>query len=182
MSTDRFVFYSKSADVAPGSGTHEFAADQRIYADLAATPHWRRILGNFYECAFVYENRTYHTLEHALQAKKFQAIDQVLFESFSQESQSSLAFADGIAARKMRKTIMLTSEQLAKWDQEKIAHVANMQWAKFSQCSQAQAVLLATQQAELWHFLARAPKGKNLQHWTSLEEVRTRLQQELKDQ
>ncbi|HAS44809.1 MAG TPA: hypothetical protein DCS93_30295 [Microscillaceae bacterium] len=180
MQPDRFVFYSKSADIAPGSGTHEFVAEQSKYINLAATPHWRRILGNFYECAFVYENRTYYTLEHALQAKKFQAIDQILFESFAQESQSALAFQGGVEARKMRKTIMLTPAQLAKWDQEKIAHVENMQWAKFSQCIKAREVLLATQQAELWHFLARAPKGRNLQHWTSLENVRARLQQEEK--
>ncbi|OJJ20935.1 hypothetical protein BKI52_10165 [marine bacterium AO1-C] len=178
MQPDRFVFYSKSANAVPGSGSHEFVEDLDIYVDLAAIPHWRRILGNFYECAFVYENRTYHTLEHALQAKKFQPIDQALFERFSQESHSTLAFQGGLEARKMRKTIMLTTAQLAKWDQEKIAHVENMQWAKFSQCEKARKALLATQQAELWHFLARAPKGKNLQHWTSLENVRTRLRQE----
>lgn len=174
---DRFVFYSKSADAPPGQGSNEQVENPDLYTNLTNISNWRQILGNFYECTFVYEGRSYFTLEHALQAKKFQDIDQHLFESFAQESKSELAYKGGAEARKMRKTILLTKTQLEKWDREKIAHVENMQWAKFSQCQKAQEALLATQEAELWHFLARAPKGKNLQHWTSLENVRTRLRQ-----
>lgn len=174
---DRFVFYSKSADAPPGQGSNEQVENPDMYTKLASIPNWRQILGNFYECAFIYEGRTYLTLEHALQAKKFQGIDLTLFESFAQESKSKLAYRGGAEARKMRKTILLTATQLEKWDQEKISHVENMQWEKFSQCQKAKEVLLATQEAELWHFLARTPKGKNLQHWTSLENVRTRLRQ-----
>ena len=66
----------------------------------------------------------------------------------------------GLEARKMRKTILLSSQQLLKWDKEKIAHIANMHRAKFTQCPQAQKVLLATKNAELWHYLARLPKER----------------------
>jgi len=172
---DRLVFYSKSADKAPGTGNNEYIEDIRQYTDLAKIPNWRKILGNFYECSFIYEKRTYRTVEHALQAKKFELINFSLFESFALESNSELSKAGGLAARKMRKTQILSPEELAKWDGEKIAHVEQMHLAKFSQCPLAQKVLLATKEAELWHFLARVPKDRNLQHWTGLENVRTAL-------
>ena len=97
------------------------------------------------------------------------------FESFSQESNSNLSKGSGLDARRMRKTVLLNQQQLQKWDKEKIAHIANMHQAKFTQCPKAQEILLATKNAELWHYLARLPKGKNLQHWTSLEELREEL-------
>jgi predicted NAD-dependent protein-ADP-ribosyltransferase YbiA (DUF1768 family) len=159
---DKFIFYSKSADKSPGKGTGEYLAEESIYKD-------------FYECNFLYEGRTYKTVEHALQAKKFQSIDQVLFESFALESNSSLSEGSGLDARKMRKTVLLDQQQLQKWDKEKIAHIVNMHHAKFIQCPKAQEVLLATKNAELWHYLTRIPKGKNLQHWTSLEGLREQL-------
>ncbi|MCH2045657.1 MAG: NADAR family protein [Saprospiraceae bacterium] len=172
---DRFVFYSKSADKAPGKGSNEQVEDATAYTKLASIKDWRRILGNFYECNFIYEGRTYRTVEHALQAKKFEPIDKQLFESFALESNSELSKSDGLAARRMRKTIRLNPQQLQKWDQSKIGHVANMHRAKFSQCPKAKQVLLATGEAELWHYLSRQPKGKNLQHWDTLEEVRSKL-------
>lgn len=172
---DKLIFYSKSADKAPGKGKDEYVEDPNLYRDLAAIPDWRRILGNFYECAFVYEGRTYRTVEHALQAKKFQPIAPALFESFALESNSALSKGSGLDARKMRKTVLLEATQLAQWDQEKGAHIQNMHYAKFTQCPKAKEVLLATKQAELWHFLARVPKGKNLQRWDTLEALRTQL-------
>lgn len=172
---DRFVFYSKSADKAPGAGSNEYVENATVYTQLSQIKDWRKILGNFFECPFVYEGRTYQTVEHALQAKKFEPIDRVLFESFALESNSTLSQSDGLAARKMRKTIRLNPEQLQHWDQTKIGHVYNMHRAKFSQCPEAKKVLLATQDAELWHYLQRQPKSKNLQHWDSLEAIRAKL-------
>ncbi|BDS11062.1 NADAR family protein [Aureispira anguillae] len=174
---DKFIFYSKSADKAPGEGKGEYTEDPYMYKGLASFTDWRKILGNFYECNFVYEGRTYKTVEHALQAKKFQAINQDLFESFALESESALSKGSGLDARKMRKTILLKETELTKWDKEKIAHINNMHYEKFTQCLKAKEVLLATKDAELWHYLMRVPKGKNLQRWTNLETLRTQLKE-----
>ncbi len=172
---DKFIFYSKSADKAPGKGKGEFASTENSYKELSQIPNWRKILGNFHECTFVYEGRSYHTIEHALQAKKFQPIDKSLFESFALDSNSDLSKGSGLDARRMRKTILLSSTQLQKWDAEKLTHIANMHRAKFTQCPKAQEVLLATKEAELWHYLARLPQGKNLQRWDTLEALRNEL-------
>jgi DNA-directed RNA polymerase subunit M/transcription elongation factor TFIIS len=42
--TDKFQFYSNSADVAPGKGTGETLVSSEVYSGLRKVKHWRRIL------------------------------------------------------------------------------------------------------------------------------------------
>lgn len=44
--SDRFQFYSRSADSAPGKGTGEVKSSEESYSALAAIPGWRKILTN----------------------------------------------------------------------------------------------------------------------------------------
>ncbi len=67
---DKLFYYSKSRDVAPGKGTNEFVENSEIYNELKTIKDWRKILSNFHEYPFSYENYTYKTIEHAFQAKK----------------------------------------------------------------------------------------------------------------
>ena len=75
---DILVFYSQSADKAPGRGAHESVDVPTAYEGLAAIPHWRRVLSNFYEHPFTFQEKTYATVEHAFQAQKFAPHDAVL--------------------------------------------------------------------------------------------------------
>ena len=68
---DRFIFYSRSADKAPGKGKGESVVNESIYKELSKIANWRKILGNFHECNFVYEGRTYKTVEHASKQRNF---------------------------------------------------------------------------------------------------------------
>lgn len=44
--SDRFQFYSRSADSAPGKGAGEVKSSEESYSALAAIPGWRKILTN----------------------------------------------------------------------------------------------------------------------------------------
>ena len=45
------------------------------YQELAQIGNWRKILLNFYEADFKYQNKTYHTAEHTLQTPKISLVD-----------------------------------------------------------------------------------------------------------
>ena len=47
--SDRFQFYSRSADSAPGKGAGEVKSSDEMYSSLAAITGWRKILSNLQE-------------------------------------------------------------------------------------------------------------------------------------
>ena len=63
---DRLYFYSKSADKKPGQGANEVVSGD--YTELAKIKDWRKVLSNFHYCPFVFEGKTYNTIEHVFQS------------------------------------------------------------------------------------------------------------------
>lgn len=172
LDADRLYFYSGSADAPPGQGVHEAVREPADYAALGHTRNWRRMLSNFWVADFVLDGRTYRTVEHAFQAAKIALADPELARSFCLESGSALALGDGAAARKQRKLVLLDGAKLREWDARKHAVMQAAMLAKFSQHAALREVLLATQNAELWHGTGR---GQPPQRIRELESVRQAL-------
>src|SRR5438105_9261692 len=145
--SDKLYFYAFSADKPAGSGPNknEYTKDPSIYQSLNQIPNWRRVFSSLYDQEnFTYNQKTYRSVEHALQAQKFESAGyQEIADSFSLESKSDLSQASGKEARKNRKIVILTPEQLRDW--EKIAYQTKFEIykAKYSQ-GNAKKVLLAT--------------------------------------
>ena len=62
---DKFQFYSKSSDLAPGKGTGESLETGNRYDILRGIPGWRRILSNAGEAPFEWKGVTWDTVEKA---------------------------------------------------------------------------------------------------------------------
>ena len=155
-SNDVLCFFAQSADKPPGQGANEHVANPLLYTGLAARPHWRRVLSNFHVCPFVYNGKTYRTIEHAFQAAKIRLADPAAASRFTVESGTDLgARGDGLAARKQRKMVHLSRDVIAQWDQMSGAVMAQIAAAKYAQCAEARQVLLLTNDAQLWHVAPR---------------------------
>ncbi len=76
-------------------------------------------MSNFYVAPFVWENRTWNSVEHAFQASKIRIVDPEKFEWFTLESGHEIGKGDGLVARKNRKLIILNHKQLRIWNQIK---------------------------------------------------------------
>lgn len=168
---DQLCFYSGSADKPPGKGANEGVLDATDYADLAATPHWRRVLSNFHVAPFVLNGRTYRSIEHAFQASKIALVDPALAQQFSVESGSALGLGDGAAAQRARKLAVLPPAQLRVWDALKAGVMDAAARAKYAASPEAAAVLKATRGAQLWH---RTPRSQPVR-FLHLESIRAAL-------
>jgi ribA/ribD-fused uncharacterized protein len=168
---DRLYFFSGSADLPPGQGVHERAADPSRYAVLAGVPHWRRMLSNFWVADFTLGGRTYRTVEHAFQAAKIAMVDPGLAERFALNSGTELARGDGAAARQQRKLTLLDKAQLRRWDQRKHAVMRDAMHAKFSQHEPLRTVLLATLPAELWHGTGRGQPPSRIHELETIRDL-----------
>jgi hypothetical protein len=171
---DRFQFFTASRDVAPGKGTGERITTDFDYSELAATPKWRTILSNLSDVCcdpeggepkgFKWAGYTWRTVEHAFQAEKFRTNPNDMYK-FTMECDPT---TDGYWARKQRKMIELNRAQRMHWDSIKREVLEQLWREKFTQDPKARAVLLATGDAELWHFAPRLPADR----WIELEGLR----------
>ena len=154
-SQDRLYFYSKSADRFPGKGANEFVSNPSDYTELARIKDFRKVLSNFHYCPFVFEGKTYNTIEHVFQAKKTALVDPVRASYFTRESGHPIGQGDGLTAQKNRKLVILDKGSIAKWAQisDKVMEQAAI--AKYRQCPEAMNVLKLTGKAQLWHIVAR---------------------------
>ncbi|KAI9217836.1 hypothetical protein BC828DRAFT_240807 [Blastocladiella britannica] len=85
LSSDALMFYSGSADKAPGKGASERITHPDAYLALAVIPHWRRTLSNFHEYPFQWHNSTWRTIEHAYQATKLLIVSSTAYHALSVE-------------------------------------------------------------------------------------------------
>ena len=171
MASDALYFYSKSKDVPPGKGTHEIVRDASAYQTLASIPNWRQILSNFHVAPFQYEGRTYNSIEHVFQAKKIAIANPTMATQFTVESGTIFGNGNGEIARKARKLIVLSDDQLAAWDDIKDGVMERAAVAKYTACEEARQVLKATGSAQLWHIVMRG-KPVRFEH---LERIRSAL-------
>ena len=69
--SDKFFFYSKSADKKPGKGTNEYVKNPNDNKDLETIPEWRKCLSNFYITPFELDDEIWNSVEHYFHAVKF---------------------------------------------------------------------------------------------------------------
>ena len=152
---DKLYFYSKSKNMPAGSGVNEYVEDSKLYEELNKISNWRHILSNFHTYPFTYKNDTYNSIEHVFQSEKIAIADIEKAKWFTLESNHEIGQGDGSFAQKHRKLIKLTKEQLTVWDTIKSTIMKEASIAKYLQCIEAQNVLRATNDAELWHLVSR---------------------------
>ena len=143
------------------------------YAELKAIPHWRRMFSSLYDAEpFLWEGRTFRSVEHAFQSAKFFSCGKMrAAERFALESGDRLASASALEAHRCRKIEILSPAELAAWEAARHATKLRIYEARFTQGTPARA-LAATGQAELW---SAGPRIGPLR-CTTIEEVRGALQ------
>ena len=191
---DKYLFYSKSADAKPGKGTNEYVNNPKEYQELGNIKDWRKMLSNFYPRPFVLDDETWNSVEHFFHAYKFRdnkkpGKNYDFYKTFTLTSGSPWAIEPVIA--KQAGKAGRVSPTTGKVFDKKIGDVkipkevtinpdfytkglgVNVQTlgflAKFAQNEDLKQVLLATNDAELWHYVGR---GAPNQLWTNLMRVR----------
>lgn len=172
--TTTFVFYSGSADAKPGKGVNEYVDPDMIskYAPLSKEKDWRRVLSNFDVCPFVFEGKTYRTIEHVFQSKKIALADPGEADKFTVESGHPIGQGDGAVAQKNRKLVKLTLPQLQQWDDMKDDVMERATVAKYAQCPEKLRILKLTDGATLLHLMKVRGKPSNLVRFEHLERIR----------
>jgi len=168
MSSDKLCYYSKSANAPAGKGKNEFANNLTDYAELNKIANWRRILSNFYVEDFIFEDKTYKSVEHAFQSAKIALVDIEKAKYFTVDSGHPIGNGDGAIAQKNRKLVVLNADQLAHWDTIKNDIMTAITLQRILQSDTYKNVLLLTGKAELWHVISRKGIVRNVY----LEELR----------
>ncbi len=181
LSPDILLFYSKSKDFPAGSYERgrkyqEQVKNSNYYIELNSIPDWRKILSNFYVFDFTIEVSpdtilTFRTIEHGFHYSKIRLADPHRAFDFALESGSKLSKGDGLDARRARKLVVLSLQQLQEWDAIKESVMYCLSKCRYSQDPLSKQVLLATRDAQLWHIVSRSAPV----HFTHLERVREEL-------
>lgn len=164
----KLCYYSKSKDVEPGKGVHECVPQPDKFKELNKIKNWRQILSNFYKEQFIFEDRTYNSVEHAFQSYKIRTVDPIKAEYFTVESGHTIGSGDGSIAQKNRKLVKLNNEQLIYWDSIKHDVMKKITKERITQSKIYKDILLKTLDAELWHVQIRKSPIRNIY----LEELR----------
>jgi predicted NAD-dependent protein-ADP-ribosyltransferase YbiA (DUF1768 family) len=166
--TDKLYFYSKSRDLPPGKGVNEIVQNAEEYTELGKIKDWRKVLSNFHVAPFEYDGYTWNTIEHVFQSKKIEIVDPQKALWFTIESGHEIGQGDGEVARKNRKLVKLSHNDLAKWAtmRDKVMHDAAVD--KYKACKEAATVLKATKCAQLWHIVSRSKPVR----FVHLEQIR----------
>ena len=180
MSSTKFLFYSKSANSKAGYGTGETININDDYTELNNITDWRKMLSNFYITPFDLDDNTWNSVEHFFHAVKFRNNKQIsknydYYKTFTSKGNmpwSENAFyakQAGKAGRISPTTGKIYSKKIENYKipldvliredfysnriNKKLETIAFL--AKFTQNEDLKRMLLATKDAELWHFVGR---------------------------
>jgi len=161
-----FQFYSKSSDKPlPGKGSGEKIDQKRIkeFSDLASIVGWRKILSNFFIDPFELDGHRWNSVEHFYHAQKFKRNNPEFYLKFSLDSNSEisqdpvLAKAAGGKTGKFKGKLIRPRDIVMDDDfftsGRNITEMERAQLAKYTQSSRARAVLKATKNAKLQHYV-----------------------------
>ena len=161
-------FYSGSKNVPAGKGIHESGEYENL------PDNFRRVLSNFHVYPFKWNGYTWNSIEHAFQGSKIWLQCEEKGRSFTIEGGDT---SDGLSARKRRKCVILTPQNLRIWNAQKESIMYEISLAKYSQCKEASEILKNTKSAELWHIQMRAKPVR----FVHLEKIREILNHTLGD-
>ena len=161
-----FQFYSKSSDKPlPGKGSGEKIDQKRMkeFSDLASMNGWRKILSNFYVEPFDLDGQKWNSVEHFYHAQKFKKGNPEFYLKFSLDSNSEisqdpvLAKAAGGKTGKFKGKLIRPRDIVMDEDffssGRNAIEMERAQLAKYTQSSRAKAVLKATKNAKLQHYV-----------------------------
>lgn len=154
-----FVFYSKSADKDPGSGTNE-KVPFGDFTNLKNVKDWRKKLSNFWVQEFDVGGKKWKSVEHYYQAHKFKNGNNALFERIRLCETPNEAKKLGGKKNKCDDDFFSSG----RCDEE----MYTAQYAKFSQNEDLKQILIASGDVELWHYM----RGGKLIRFNGLEKVR----------
>jgi predicted NAD-dependent protein-ADP-ribosyltransferase YbiA (DUF1768 family) len=173
-------FYAFSADARTCSGTGEkYFGDFYGKEILDSISDWRKVLSNFhvtrnpvrYNVDGVGE-LSFRTVEHAFQSLKFFTCGyRDVGYSFALESGSELSRGDGLDARKARKLVDLSPNEIARWGLIKHKIMGQLLIYKFVEDPESREVLLLTFPCKLFHGGARIKRER----WDQLEIIRNNI-------
>lgn len=172
---DKLFYYSGSADKPPGKGTNESGCEK--CTELAKIKDWRKMLSNFYISPFVIDGKTYMSVEHYYHSMKYRATSPQFADTFTTESQSRWCTDPILAKSAGGKSGMKGKDRLRPancvldphfFSKKQSAAFTRGMFAKFTQNIELGKVLLATNNAELYHGTRGVPITRILE----LEKVR----------
>ena len=181
-----FQFYSKSMDKPlPGTGSGETIerADIPKYAALAKeSPHWRKMLSNFWEPPgddknkplFTLDGHKWRTVEHYLLGSRFRKENPKHYLQFSLDSDSDMSKSPTLAKSAAKDDKYKDINPDADFNLREEKEREDAQYAKYSQNSYLTDMLLNTRNAKLVQFR----RGKPPVVCNELMRVRHRLQLE----
>jgi DNA-directed RNA polymerase subunit E'/Rpb7 len=182
---DVFSFYFKSANKPPGKGVGE-SGNPKQYPELSKKVDWRKQLSPFDVAEFTCtgspsdgitfpEGSAWRTLEHYGQACKLYLAD----ASFANLLRLGEKYGNGEGSEALelkngkkgvdKHPVILTPDQLHKWEEIKPIVMYIGAKAKFSQHKDKMEILCATKRAKLMHNPGR---GSDVSHFTHYEKVR----------
>lgn len=191
--SDKFLFYSKSANAKPGKGTGEILIND-TYEELSKIKDWRKMFSNFYISPFILDDNEWNSVEHFFHAVKFRddkkpGNNYNFYKTFTLGSGSPWSLEPvsskqaGKAGRisettgkmydkkigntKVPKDVKMRDDFYSRNIDRKLQSLAFL--AKFTQNEELKHALLSTKNAELWHYVGR---GKDNQLWRNLMDVR----------
>lgn len=174
----KFMYFSKSADAAPGQGAHEELNPNDDFTELALVNNWRKKLSNFYIAPFELDGLTWNTVEHFYQASKFRENNRQFYQKFAMGSGSSFCLDPARAKNaggksgKFRGVLLRPANVIIDADffnGRNVECLRRALQAKFEQHPNLRQILILTAPAQLWH----KTRGTPLSRMHSLEIVRT---------
>ena len=158
------MFYEKSADAKPGTGSGEKIGKQDLleFAELRVVPGWRRMLDDESVAPFTQDGKQWQTVEHYYQGSKFKKGFPDFYATFSLDSGSEIcnnvkkAKGAGGKTGKFEKHMLRPNDIKLDSDfyggRDKIERFSALS-AKFEQNLDFKKVLMDTKKAKLLHFV-----------------------------